>query len=119
MSTFRSPDGGKSGRLWRASICALLIGLVVYNPFAALTSASDGLSYQALARHRASVGASEMQPFAPVKADTAQPDVTVATEKGELPATRGEEARLECGRVHLPLLLEGMTSLWFRPPPRA
>jgi len=119
MSTFRSPDGGKSGRLWRASICALLIGLVVYNPFAALTSASNGLAYQALARHRASVGASEMQPFAPVKADTAQPDVTVATEKGELPATRGEEARLECGRVHLPLLLEGMTSLWFRPPPRA
>ena len=119
MSTFRSPDGGKSGPLWRASICALLIGLVVYNPFAALTSASDGLSYQALARHRASVGASEMQHFAPVKPETAQPDVTVATEKGELPATRGEEARLECGRVHLPLLLEGMTSLWFRPPPRA
>ena len=119
MSTFRSPDGGKGGPLWRVAICALLIGLVVYNPFAALTSASNGLAYQALARHRASVGASEMQPFAPVKADTAQPDVTVATEKGELPATRGEEARLECGRVHLPLLLEGMTSLWFRPPPRA
>jgi|SRR6516225_3281272 len=119
MSISRSPDGGKSRPTWRASICALLIGLVVYNPFAALTSASNGLAYQALARHRASVGASEMQPFAPVKADTAQPDVTVATEKGELPATRGEEARLECGRVHLPLLLEGMTSLWFRPPPRA
>jgi hypothetical protein len=119
MSTSRSADGGKSRPLWRASLCALLIGLVVYNPFAALTSASNGLAYQALARHRASVGASEMQPFAPVKAETAQPDVTVATEKGELPATRGEEARLECGRVHLPLLLEGMTSLWFRPPPRA
>ena len=119
MSISRSPDGGKSRPTWRASICALLIGLVVYNPFAALTSASNGFAYQALARHRASVGASEMQPFAPVKADTAQPDVTVATEKGELPATRGEEARLECGRVHLPLLLEGMTSHWFRPPPRA
>ena len=118
MSISRSPDGGKSRTTWRASICALLIGLVVYNPFAALTSASNGLAYQALARHRASVGASEMQPFAPVKAETAQPDVTVATEKGELPATR-EEARLESGRVHLPLLLEGMTSLWFRPPPRA
>jgi len=118
MSTFRSPDGGKSGRLWRASICALLIGLVVYNPFAALTSASDGLSYQALARHRASVGASEMQHFAPVKAETGQPDATVATEKVDLPATR-QETRLESGRVHLPLLLEGMTSLWFRPPPHA
>ena len=119
MSTFRSPDGGKGGPLWRVSICALLIGLVVYNPFAALTSASNGLAYQALARHRASVGASEMQHFAPVKAETGQPDLTVATQKGELPAPRGEEARLECGRVHLPLLLEGMTSHWFRPPPRA
>jgi len=116
MSTFRSPDGGK--RLWRASICALLIGLVVYNPFAALTSAPGGLSYQALARHRASVGASEMQHFAPVKAETGQPDATVATEKVDLPATR-QETRLESGRVHLPLLLEGMTSLWFRPPPHA
>jgi hypothetical protein len=119
MSTFRSLGGGKSQSIWRVSICALLIGLVLYNPFAALTSASHGFAYQALARHRASVGASEMQPFAPVKAETAQPDVTVATEKGELPAPRGEEARLECGRVHLPLLLEGMTSHWFRPPPRA
>ena len=118
MSTFRRPDGGKSRPVWRASICALLIGLVVYNPFAALTSASDSLSYQALARHRASVGASEMQHFAPVKAESGQPDVTVATQTGDLPATR-EEARLESGRVHLPLLLEGMTSLWFRPPPHA
>ena len=119
MSTFRSPDSAKSGPLWRASLCVLLIGLVVYNPFAALTSASNGFAYQALARHRASVGASEMQHFAPVKAETGQPDLTVATQKGELPAPRGEEARLECGRVHLPLLLEGMTSHWFRPPPRA
>jgi hypothetical protein len=119
MSTSRSPDGGKSRSIWRVSICALLIGLVVYNPFAAVTSASNGLAYQALARHRASVGASEMQTFAPVKAETAQPDVTVATQTVELPAPRGEEARLECGRVHLPRLLEGMTSHWFRPPPRA
>jgi hypothetical protein len=119
MNILRSPDGGKGGPLWRASLCALLIGLVLYNPFAALTSASNGLAYQALARHRASVGASEMQPFTPVKAETAQPDVTVATQTVELPAPRGEEARLECGRVHLPLLLEGMTSHWFRPPPRA
>ena len=119
MSTFTSPVGGKRRPRWPARVCVLLIGLLLYNPFAALTTASDGLSYQALARHRASVGASEMQHFAPVKAETAQPDVTVATQKGELPAPRGEEARLECGRVHLPLLLEGMTSLWFRPPPRA
>ena len=118
MSISRSPDGGKSRPTWRASICALLIGLVVYNPFAALTSASAGLAYQALARHRASVGASEMQHFAPVKAVTGQPDVTVAGQKGDLPAPR-EEARLQSGRVHLPPLLEGMTTVWFRPPPRA
>ena len=117
MSPFPSPDGGKHLPMWGRCICVLLVGLLLYNPFAALTSASDGLAYQALARHRASVGASEMQHFAPVKAETGQPDVTVAVQKGELPAPR-EEARLPSGRVHLPLLLEGMTSLWFRPPPR-
>ena len=118
MSPFRSRDGGKHLPMWGRWICVLLVGLLLYNPFAALTSASDGLAYQALARHRASVGASEMQHFAPVKAESGQPDVTVATQTDDLPATR-EEARLESGRVHLPLLLEGMTSLWFRPPPRA
>ena len=118
MSPFCSPDGGKRCPVWRAWICVLLIGLVVYNPFAALTSASDGLSYQALARHRASVGASEMQHFAPVKAQTGRPDVNVASQKGEPPVPL-EETRLEGGRVDPPRLLEGMTSLWFRPPPRA
>ena len=118
MSTRRSPDGGKRRPIGPAWICVLLIGLLLYNPFAALTSASDGLAYQALARHRASVGASEMQHFAPVKAESAHVDVSVRTPTGELPAPR-EEARLESGGVHLPLLLEGMTSLWFRPPPRA
>ena len=118
MSPFRSPDGGERRPVWRRWICVLLVGLLLYNPFAALTSASAGLAYQALARHRASVGASEMQHFAPVKAVTGQPDVTVAGQKGDLPAPR-EETRLPSGRVHLPLLLEGMTTVWFRPPPRA
>ena len=118
MSTLTSPVGGKRRTRWPARVCVLLIGLLLYNPFAALTTASDGLSYQALARHRASVGASEMQHFAPVKAESAHVDVSVRTPTGELPAPR-EEARLDRGRVHLPLLLEGMASLWFRPPPRA
>jgi hypothetical protein len=118
MSPFRGPDGGKRLAMWRVWICVLLVGLLLYNPFAAVTSASNGLAYQALARHRASVGASEMQHFAPVEAQSVHVDVSVRTPMGELPAPR-EEARLESGRVHLPLLLEGMTSLWFRPPPRA
>jgi len=118
MSTFTSPVGGKRRPRWPARVCVLLIGLLLYNPFAALTTASDGLSYQALARHRASVGASEMQYFAPVKAQSVHVDVSVRMPTGEVLAPR-EEARLDGGRVHLPLLLEGMASLWFRPPPRA
>jgi len=118
MSTFTNPVGGKRRLVLRAWVCVLLIGLLLYNPFAALTRASDGLAYDALARHRATVGASEMQHFAPVKIQVGHVHVSIATKTGELPAPR-EEARPARGRVHLPLLLEGIASLWFRPPPRA
>ena len=118
MSPFPSPDGGKHLPMWGRCICVLLVGLLLYNPFAALTRASDGLAYDALARHRATVGASEMQHFAPVKIQVGHVHVSIATKTGELPAPR-EEARPARGRVHLPLLLEGIASLWFRPPPRA
>lgn len=114
-----SPDCAKGRDKRRNWICVLLIGLLLYNPFLALTSVSHGLAYHELARHRASVGASEMQHFAPVQIENASPDVGVAARMGELLAPQEEAVSLHNGQEHLLLLLEGMTSLWFRPPPRA
>jgi hypothetical protein len=118
MRAFSSPDGDKRRPPWRAWVCVLLIGLLLYNPFLALTSATHGRGYQALTRHRASVGASEMQHFAPVQVEKALADVRVAPEISELPEPQ-QVCLLTSGPEHLPLLLEGMTSHWFRPPPRA
>src|ERR1700740_404123 len=118
MSAFSSPDGDNRRPEWGAWVCVLLVGLLLYNPFLAFASASHGRGYQALTRHRASVGASEMQHFAPVQVEKAPADVSVAAEISELPEPQ-EEGLLTSGPEHLPLLLEGMTSHWFRPPPRS
>lgn len=118
MSAFSSPDRGTARRLWRAGVCVLLLGLLLYNPFAR-TSASGGLGYQALARHRASVGASEMQHFAPVQVENIDANLSVIARIGELPAPRENREWLYSVPEHLPLLLGGKTSHWFRPPPRA
>lgn len=118
MSALSSPDGDKRRPVWRAWVGVLLIGLLLYNPFLALTSASPGLGYQALTRHRATVGASEMQHFAPVQVEKAPANVSVAAPINERPEPQ-EESLVNSGPEHLPLLREGMTSHWFRPPPRA
>lgn len=118
MSAFSSPDGDTRRRVCRAGICVLLLGLLLYNPFAA-TSASGGLGYQALARHRATVGASEMQHFAPVQVENNRANLGVTARIGELPAPRENRVSLYSVPEHLPLLLGGKTSHWFRPPPRA
>jgi hypothetical protein len=117
MSTPTITDGGNRPGMWRAWICVLLIAFILYNPFLGLTSASNGLAYNALARHRASVGASELQHYAPVKIETAQADVNVEPFHDELVPAPQDETRLICEPGHLPLLMEGMTSIWFRPPP--
>lgn len=118
MSAFSSLDRDTSRRACRAGVCVLLIGLLLYNPFAA-TSAACGLGYQALARHRASVGASEMQHFAPVQVENIHANLSVIAGRGELPAPRENRESLYSVPEHLPLLLGGKTSHWFRPPPRA
>ena len=57
----------RSQACWQLCVSLLLIALLLYNPFLALASHSDGLTYQALARHRATVGASELDHFTPVQ----------------------------------------------------
>jgi hypothetical protein len=50
-----------SRTVWRVCVCLVLIASVLYNPFFALKIQSDGLAYASLARHRSTVGSSEMQ----------------------------------------------------------
>lgn len=102
---------------WRWCVAVLLIGFLLYNPFLALMSHSDGLAYQAMARHRATVGASELQHYSPVQGESAQLEAIVGEvfaglqpENHRYPAHRPQDEAL-AQRVEL------IASIWFRPPP--
>jgi hypothetical protein len=99
-------------------ICVLLIGLVLYNPFVALAGHSDGLTYQALARHRATVGASEMQHFSPIQGESAQREATVQRICIELVVEKTAYPSPTFQVESLPQRPELASSVWFRPPPR-
>ena len=105
--------------VWELCLSLLLIALLLYNPFLALLGHSDGLTYQALARHRATVGASELDHFAPVQADSAQLAAIVekifirlTPDKKEFPTRILQDPKL-------PQPVELIASVWFRPPPAA
>jgi hypothetical protein len=104
---------------WQLCVSVLLLALLIYNPFLALISHSDGLTYQALARHRATVGASELDHFRPVQGDNAQLEaiaedifVRLTVEKNEFPSRTLQDPTL-------PQPVERIASVWFRPPPAA
>ena len=103
--------------VWQVCLCVLLIGLVLYNPFLALAGHSDGLTYQALARHRATVGASEMQHFSPIQGESAQLEATVRRICIELVVEKSEHPSPTFQVESLPQRQELTTSVWFRPPP--
>jgi hypothetical protein len=102
---------------WRICLCVLLIGLVIYNPFIALSGSSGDLSYEKLARNRATIGASELQHFSPVLDPTVQPDVAVEISDAEPAAAVQETQPGMVQREVTPLQPELLASLWFRPPP--
>ena len=97
----------------------LLIGLLLYNPFVALVHHSDGLAYQALARHRATVGASEMQHYSPVQGENAQPEIVVAQIFTKVVVENNQSASHILENERLPQRPELIASIWFRPPPAA
>jgi hypothetical protein len=107
----------RSQGLWQLCVSALLIGLVLYNPFFVLANQTSGLAYQALACHRATVGASEMQHFAPVQTEDAQLEATVAEILGRLMVEESEFSAHELHKETLPQRPELLASIWFRPPP--
>jgi hypothetical protein len=103
--------------LWQTCVSVLLIGLVLYNPFLALVNHSDGLAYQALARNRATVGASEMQHFSPTQQVAAQVEATVERICIELVVEKPDFPSHILDVEILPQRPEPTASVWFRPPP--
>jgi hypothetical protein len=98
-------------------VAVLLIGFVLYNPFLALLNHSDGLTYQALARHRATVGASELQHFTPIQMDAAPFEATVERLCAQLVAEKTDFPSPIFQAEILPQRPELTASVWFRPPP--
>lgn len=110
---------GSRRSIWQLCVPLLLVALLLYNPFLVMVSHSDGLSYQALARHRATVGATEMQHYSPVPSQEVQPEVAVE----ELLAAVVVEINKSASRIFkdesLPQRPELIAGVWFRPPPAA
>jgi hypothetical protein len=101
---------------WQVCLCVLLIALVVYNPFAALSGSPSHLSYETPARHRASVGSSELQHFSPVPNPGMQGDLDVVSLGAEILPCKQETPCVRDRQVEIaaePML----TGVWSRPPP--
>lgn len=109
--TFWLPPG-------RVCVCVLLIALVVYNPFAALGGSSGRLSYETLARNRASIGSGELQHFSPVSNPDVQMELDVDL-RGMGPAVPIQQEQPTRDRHHaeLPSQPALLSAVWFRPPP--
>lgn len=102
---------------WRVCVCVLLVVLVIYNPFSALSGFSGNLSYDQLARNRASIGAGELQQFSPVSNPELQtvPDVDLRGE--ELPRSAPERPLSRDQQDVTALEPAVLAGVWFRPPP--
>lgn len=102
---------------WRVCVCLVLIASILYNPFFALKIHSDGLVYASLARHRSTVGSSEMQHYPPVQAEYAQPNATVEETAIKVSVVQTVyPARIILDQM-LPAQPELIASICFRPPP--
>ena len=107
--------------VWRIAVCFLLAALFLYNPFLRSFRDSGSLAVGHPASHRATVGSSEMEPFAKRDSVAAPlPALQLAQAATELiisipaPAIRAID-------YEVPLLQQSsfFASLWFRPPPAA
>jgi hypothetical protein len=101
----------------RILVCLLLFGLLLFNPFAALTSASNHPGFSTSPRHRATVGASEMQHFSPVKSEITTPDIAQVVHSMDVKVTPAESKPRTILLEELPPMPALIVSVWFRPPP--
>lgn len=103
---------------WQVLLCFVLVGLMLYNPFAGLWGANDGFCYDHLARNRATVGASELQHFSPVSNPTnLQTELDVDIPAARLLQNLSEETTCADFQEVVVPRIEFFTHLWNRPPP--
>jgi hypothetical protein len=107
----------RQSKFWRWCVPMLLIGLLLYNPFLALVSHSNGFGFQAMARHRATVGSSELQHYSPVPVESAQPEALVEAVFAGFQAENREYPTYTSQDEALAQRVELIASIWFRPPP--
>jgi hypothetical protein len=123
MERIRASRGlarGDSRTAWQVCLCLVLVASVLYNPFFALKIQSDGLAYASLARHRSTVGSSEMQHYPPVQNKYAQPDATVEETVPRVSVVQVQQAEYPASILldqALPPQPELIASICFRPPP--
>src|SRR5277367_5756574 len=101
----------------QALLCLLLLGLLLFNPFATASSESTDLAYRTLPRHRATIGASEMEHFSPIQKELASPDLVQTVEVNDVKLTPAVSVGRVILREELPLRPALVAVVWFRPPP--
>jgi|SRR5215471_9422461 len=112
------PSRGERLSRRQALFCLVLVGLLLYNPFAGLCGANDGLSYEQLARNRATLGASELQHFSPITDhSSAQTELDLdIPATGLLPVVREELSRSDF-QQRVPPQTELLNEFSNKPPP--
>lgn len=119
MQGRREPNLDAARRPTRRLICVFLALLILYNPFLALSHSHTSISVHEHARHRATVGASELQHLGSVQDQNPQEAVNVQEYRLEFAAPTAESGtqRLEPD-VELPQP-DSIRRAWSRPPPLA
>ena len=97
--------------------CVLLVLLILYNPFAALTTSYGSFSVHGQARHRATVGASELQHLGCAQ-DQSQKDMVSFHGFREMFA--GRVVEFEAVGLYRDVEVpqpDSVNRIWSRPPP--
>jgi hypothetical protein len=103
-----------SFRVW---VCVLLAFLILYNPFTANMRSGDASAVRGLARHRATVGASELQHFTASPDQTQQTDVVLHENREEFATFIPEYQPQSFERDAEVPQPDSISRVWSRPPP--
>jgi hypothetical protein len=104
----------RRSRVW---VCVLLCFLILYNPFTANMRSGDASAVRGPERHRATVGASELQHFTASSDQTQQTDVNLQENQERFAALIAKYQPQSFERdVEVPQP-DSISRVWSRPPP--